>query len=145
MANKVDLCKLWPYSWQYCSIELKPDGSKYDIGVGEVMFVNALNQNNLDPACTVPNKEELYAAWNTMTAYERNAAANELYQMDNSLHVVKTKTGKAPKMFYFAMVAAYNKGDFDIAKCEALAEEYHQLLVARGERKPDADIPEDDE
>lgn len=145
MAHKVDLCKLWPYSWQYCSIELKPDGSKYDIGVGECMFVNALNHNNLDPACTVPNKEELYAAWNAMTAGERNAAANELYQMDNTLHTVKTKTGSKSRMFYFDMVPLYNKGDFDIEKCEALAEEYHQILVARGQRQPDADLPEEDD
>ena len=48
-------------------------------------------------------------------------------------------------MFYFDMVPLYNNGDFDIAKCEALAEEYHDILVARGQRKPDADIPEDDE
>ena len=108
------------------------------------MFVNALNYNNLNPDCTVPNKEELYAAWNAMTADERNAAANELYQMDNTLHVVKTKKGNASRMFYFDMVPLYNKGDFDITKCEALAEEYHELLVARGQRLPDADLPEED-
>lgn len=139
MANKLDLAKLWPYSWEYGNLVEHPGGGKYPIDICEIMFVTDLRGGKILAGCTLPNKEDVYAAWNAMTEQEQEAAVAELYRMDNTVYETKSQgEDKAPKIksYYNEMCKLYNGGKFNIAECEALVDQYRAQIAE--ENKTDA-------
>lgn len=126
-----ELAKLWPYSWQYTTLELGPGQDRTDIGIAEIKFVHYLTKNALHEECTLPDKEKVYAWWNGLSEMERQAQTKKLYKIDDR--------------FYKKMVALYNENgpkQFDPVKCAALVDEWDAYMAELEKEREQMDAEE---
>ena len=105
------LTYLWPYSWDYGKL-VQEEGRSDPVDIKMIKFCDALHRGvaHSTPGFSMPNCEAVEAWYQGLSAEDEGMQTKLLHGMDDK--------------FYMDMVKAYNKGNYDIAKCDALVDQY---------------------